>query len=166
MLFGGLSRLAIGLGIFNFVPQSIGSKIALLGCIALILLSSLSIPFAYGPKQDYLGALNFVQENRAANDVVVTVSVAAYPYTKLYLTDWHTVTSVDELDELENSYNSIWLVYTFPPVLESVYPDLMKSITSDFSIVKVFPGTVEGGDIIVCKSTRVNSYDHSLTTGQ
>ena len=148
------------------MPQSIGSKIALLGCIALILLSSFSIPFAYGPKQDYLGALDFVQENRAANDVVVTVSVAAYPYTKLYLTDWHTVTSVNDLDALENSSNPIWLVYTFPPVLELVYPDLMKSIQNDFTIVKVFPGTVEGGDIIVCKSIRVNSYDHSSTTGQ
>ena len=136
-----------------------------MGCISLILLSSISVPFAYGPKQDYLGAMEYVQRNRVENDAVVMVSLAAFPYSNLYRTDWQTVNSIEELNAIENNADLVWLVYTFPPVLESVSPDLMETIETDFSIDKVFKGSVAGGDIIVCKSIRTNSLDQSSKSG-
>jgi mannosyltransferase len=152
-------------GDLSWVPIKLGSKIGQLGSIGLILLSSASFPFAYGPKQDYLGALDYIQQNRAENDAVVTVSLAAFPYSNLYLTDWQPVNSIEELSVIENQADLIWLVYTFPPVLESVSPDLMKIIENDFSVVKIFKGSVAGGDIIVCKSIRASSLIQPLDSG-
>jgi hypothetical protein len=153
------------IGGLGFIPIKLGPKIGQLGCVGLILLSSISFPFAYGPKQDYLGALEYIQQNRAENDAVVTVSLAAFPYSNLYQTDWQPVTSIEELSAIENQADLVWLVYTFPPVLESISPDLMKTIENNFSVVKVFKGSVAGGDIVVCKSLQTSLLKQPLDAG-
>jgi 4-amino-4-deoxy-L-arabinose transferase-like glycosyltransferase len=120
----------------------------------LVLVSALSVPLAYGPKQDYEGALAYVEHNRAPGDAVVTVSLTALPYRELYQTGWTEVTSRQALDAVRAQADRTWLLYTFPAVLEAVYPDVMASIQSDFSVVKQFNGTVGEGAILVAVADR------------
>ncbi len=118
-------------------------------CAGLIIVSALSVPFAYGPKQDYNGALDFVQANREPGDSVVAVGLAAFVYDDFYKTDWESVSTFEKLNQIRTRSNRTWLVYTFKPVLESVNPDIGESIQRDYLLIRTFEGTVGAGAVYV-----------------
>ncbi len=118
-------------------------------CAGLIIVSALSVPFAYGPKQDYNGALDFVQANREPGDSVVAVGLAAFVYDDFYKTDWESVSTFEQLNQVRTRSNRTWLVYTFKPVLESVNPDIGESIQRDYLLIRTFKGTVGAGAVYV-----------------
>jgi mannosyltransferase len=118
-------------------------------CASVITISAISVPRAYLPKQDYEGALEFVQEKRRPGDVVVTVGLAVFPYQRFYKVDWQQVASLEELNKVRSRKGRTWLVYTMPIVLNSAHPEIMKSIQIDFDAVREFPGTLNGGNIVV-----------------
>jgi hypothetical protein len=119
-------------------------------CTGLILASASSLPPVYGPKQDYDGALAFMESAVAPGDTVVTVGLASFPYQEFYQVDWEAAESVEVLNSIRSRTRRTWLIYTLPPVLESVSPDIMFSIRRDFRLVRKFPGTVREGDVFVC----------------
>lgn len=121
-------------------------------CASMILVSALSVPFAYGPKQDYGSALEYIQENLQPGDLVVTTYLADFVYEQYYQTGWQAVDSLVDLNELRAQANRTWLVYTFLPVLESVNPEIVESIEQDFQVLKEFPGSVGSGDVVVCRA--------------
>lgn len=45
----------------------------------------------------------------------------------------------------------MWLVYTIPLELQQFHPALWNLIKTDFEVIKVFPGTLGGGQITVCR---------------
>jgi mannosyltransferase len=118
-------------------------------CITVIIVSAISVPRAYLPKQDYRGALEFLREKQRPGDVVVTVGLAAFPYQRFYKVDWEQVASLEELTKVRSRGGRTWLVYTMPIVLQSAHPEIMKSIQIDFEAVREFPGTLNGGNIVV-----------------
>jgi hypothetical protein len=115
----------------------------------MIIVSAISVPRAYLPKQDYQGALEFVQEKRRPGDVVVTVGLAGFPYQRFYKVDWQQVASLEELIKVRSRVGRTWLVYTMPIVLQAATPEIMRSIDAEFKTVKEFSGTVNGGSIVV-----------------
>jgi hypothetical protein len=119
-------------------------------CIGMILVSAGSMLFAYGPKQDYQGAMTYVESEAKPGDAIVTAGLASMVYTDFYKTGWVNVDSTQVLDQIDSRSKRIWLLYTFPPVLQSIYPDVMKSIQENFEVVKEFRGTVGDGTIFVC----------------
>lgn len=121
-------------------------------CLVLILLSALSMPSAYGPKQDFGGALGFLEKIASPDDHIVVVNLSTFPYRDYYQQDWTDVETADELREITARPGSTWLIYTFPEVLGSVYPEIMKLIQEEFILVKEFPGTVQSGTVYVMKS--------------
>lgn len=118
-------------------------------CAGLIIVSALSVPFAYGPKQDYNGALDFVQANLEPGDSVVAVGLAAFVYDDFYKTGWESVSTLEQLNLVRTRSNRTWLVYTFQPVLESVTPDIGESIQRDYPLIRTFEGTVGAGTVYV-----------------
>ena len=118
-------------------------------CLIAIIVSAISVPRAYLPKQDYQGALEFLREKQRPGDVIVTVGLAAFPYQRFYKVDWQQVASLEELTKVRSRGGRTWLVYTMPIVLQSAHPEIMKSIQIDFEAVREFPGTLNGGNIVV-----------------
>jgi len=118
-------------------------------CLTVIIVSAISVPRAYLPKQDYQGALEFLREKQRPGDIVVTVGLAAFPYQRFYKVDWQQVASLEELTKVRSRGGRTWLVYTMPIVLQSAHPEIMKSIQIDFEAVREFPGTLNGGNIVV-----------------
>jgi hypothetical protein len=118
-------------------------------CVTVIVISATSVSRAYLPKQDYTGAIEFVQEKRRPGDIVVTVGLAGFPYQRFYKVDWEQVATLEELNEVRSRKGRTWLVYTMPIVLNSEHPEIMKSIQIDFEEVREFPGTLNGGNIVV-----------------
>ena len=119
---------------------------------SMVVASTLSVPFVYGPKQDFESALIFIEEQRTENEAVAVVGLAAYTFKFLYQSNWVEVESLSELNDIRSKNDRSWLVYTFPPEVEAVYPDIMESIEHDFELVKRFSGTVNNGSIYVVRA--------------
>jgi mannosyltransferase len=131
------------------------TKSVLLGralCVGLILFSAASIRFAYGPKQDYQGALAFVERSREPGDAVVTVGLATFPYKYFYKVDWKEADTLGTLDFIRSGAKRTWLLYTLPFQLQDEYPEIAKCIEQRYKTVKEFYGTLNGGTIYVCLS--------------
>jgi 4-amino-4-deoxy-L-arabinose transferase-like glycosyltransferase len=118
-------------------------------CVGLMAVSATSIRYAYAPKQDFAGAAQFVEASRRPGDAVAVAGLATFTYRNYYATVWSDVSVAAALDGLRARAARTWIVYTFPPVLEAVNPDIAASVQRDFELVRQFPGTVGGGTIYV-----------------
>jgi len=154
----GFAVLVVIRGVFtaaNWISRKINSPklhgdfLGSVLSVSLIILSAFSMLSAYGPKQDFGEALEFLEGEAASDDRIVVVSLTSLPYRDYYQKDWTEITSAGELEGITSQTGRTWLVYTFPEVLGSIYPDVMSMIQQDFSLVKKFPGTVQSGTIYV-----------------
>jgi hypothetical protein len=111
------------------------------------------LPGAYGPKQDYAGALAYLERERGPDDVVLTAGLAALPYGQYYRTGWPEVKDAAALREARATTGSVWLVFTFPRYLAAMNPEIDAIVQRECPAMRTFPGTVRGGDVIVCRLT-------------
>lgn len=118
-------------------------------CAAMVLVSAVSVPAAYAPKQDYEGAMAFVEAQRRPGDSVLMAGLIAYPYQNLYKPSWQKVTSLEELNTVRAASNRTIVVYTLEPVLLSMEPEIAASVKRDFRLLHKFPGTLENGTVYV-----------------
>jgi hypothetical protein len=119
------------------------------GAIVLIAVASLaSLPRGYRyPKQDYEGAMHFVDSIATPGTQVLTAGLAVYPYREYYRRAWHPVETELDLRTVQRSGKDAILVYTFPEYTNAA---LMRVVTDNCRPMRVFPATVAGGDIVVC----------------
>ena len=122
----------------------------------IFLASALSVPRAYGPKQDFAGAWAFVEAHKEPGDAVITIGLAAIPYRVQYHSDAEEIKSVEALDAVRSRARRIWLLYTLKFQLADLAPELQRDIERDFVVEKKFPGTLGDGTIFVCRSTIVS----------
>ena len=121
----------------------------------LILLSAFSLGLAYRyPKQDFVGAMRFVERERKPEEPVVTLGLTTLPYQRYYGKNWESAETLAQLESIRARGHKTWLLYTFPIHMESQHRDIVEVIARDFSVVEVFRGTIGGGDIYVGKSLR------------
>jgi hypothetical protein len=128
-----------------------------LACL-MILASSVTIARCYAlPKQDFTGARDFVEQNRVQSDAVVAVGLAGTAYGRYFAPHWSIAQTQKELDEIRRDRSDVWLVYTIPVQVKAYCPDVWQVIESDFSVVNVFPGTLGGGEVYVCRQKPASS---------
>jgi mannosyltransferase len=123
----------------------------------IILVFAITAPRAYGPKQDYLSALKFVESNKKLNDIVLTFGSTSFVYERYYGLDWTMVGDLESFNSIRTNRNTAWIVYTFPAYLEAEYPEIMDTVRRDFRMVRQFDGTLNGGTIFVCRSEVASS---------
>ncbi len=127
-------------------PVDQGVGLAMVVIIAL--LSLVSLPYAYAyPKQDFDGALGFLRDHRAGSDPVGTAGLASYPFSRYYHLPWSQIETREEFDRLRANGQRTWMVYSFPEYME---PTLVESLRHYCEVERVFRGTLDGGDVIVC----------------
>jgi uncharacterized membrane protein len=148
----GITELARLGGRLLGLSPTVSGRVGLIMAAGMVLVSALSVPFVYGPKQDYQAALAYVQANRQPGDAVAVVGLAEFTFKSFYSTDWQVIESVDQLDRLRAGATRTWLVYTFPPEVEAVYPDVMARITREFTLQQKFPGTLRNGTIYITRN--------------
>jgi 4-amino-4-deoxy-L-arabinose transferase-like glycosyltransferase len=129
------------------------------GAILLIVVASLaSLPRGYRyPKQDYEGAMHFVDSIATARTQVLTAGLAVYPYREYYGRAWHPVQTERDLRSLQHAGGDVILVYTFPEYTDA---GLMRVVTDSCRPMRVFPATVAGGDIVVCAIPPLRAEKH------
>ncbi len=120
--------------------------------VLMIAASTATIPRCYAlPKQNYTGARDFVESNRRNGDAVVAVGLAGVAYGKYFAPEWVAAQTQIELDAARQGRSNVWLVYTIPIQVKAYRPDVWRVIENDFEVVKVFPGTLGGGEVFVCR---------------
>ncbi len=152
IIIRGTTVLGYLMGNLFRLSSSRSNLIGVVLCAGLIIVSAMSVPKAYAPKQDCSGALKFVEERKEPGDIIVTVGVATIPYNSLYNVDWEEAETLEELNSIRFRAERTWLLYTMSLHLKSVYPDIMSVIQSDFKVEKRFYGTLGDGTIVVCLS--------------
>jgi mannosyltransferase len=105
------------------------------------------------PKQDFRGALAYVQAHRAPDEPVATVGLAAVGY-RYYAPQLPVVREAAEIDRLCGACPGLWMIYTFPEHLQQHTPALAEELGRRFRIVQAFPGSVGGGAVLVARSER------------
>jgi hypothetical protein len=126
-----------------------GRVVARWAAVAVLAVSAATVPRAWGPKQDYVGAASFVDQARGAGDAVAVVDMTDYPYTQYLKRDWHVLTDAGSLSALEATHARIWVLYTFPIRLAAVQPGVWQRLEAAYDTAAVFPGTVCGGTVVV-----------------
>lgn len=124
---------------------------ALIGAVALISVHQL-IPYYRVPKQDFSGALEFAEQMKKPDDVVVAVGLAAHAYSVYYAPSIQVVRSVDDARSLQQRGHRVWLLYTLPFELQDRNPELWNYIQDHFQRVRLFPGTIGDGALVVCEA--------------
>jgi len=123
--------------------------------IAMAAAAAASLPFDYRyPKQDFEGAMRFVDARRDAGETVVTAGGAVYPFREYYKRDWAGIRSLTDLKDVRARGQRVWMIYTLSEYIEADAPDLMRTLREDCSVEQVFRGTVAGGDVTVCTLAR------------
>jgi len=132
-----------------------GLATALSAGLAAVLLASSAFSLLRNyryPKQDFEGAIRFVDAEREAGEPVVTAGASTFPLLQYYAEPWESVENVEQLTAIRRRGRAVWAVYTFPRYLESFSPPLAEMIRTEFTVTRVFPGTVGDGDVFVAKS--------------
>src|SRR6185369_15240400 len=129
-------------------PQALGIAFALLGILASVAI----LPRNYlHPKQDFVGARNFIEANRNPQSIVLTLGLATMPYSEYYAPDWKALETIGELEAAQQSKPDVWVVYSFPAVTERRYKDVTDYLANHFQAWH-FPGTLGDGDVLVFRS--------------
>ena len=134
------------------VSQRLAEGIGLALAGLMIVASALIVPRCYAlPKQDFIGAREYVERHREPGQAVIAVGLAGHAYGKYYAPEWSVATSAAELRALESGHSSVALVYTLPIELKAFHPDVWQIVETDFEPVRVFWGTLGGGEVYVCR---------------
>jgi hypothetical protein len=111
--------------------------------------ASLRANYQY-PKQDFEGAIAYVETHRADGEPVIVAGLASeICLQRYYQRPWQEVRSAGELDKLRRGGRRVWVVYTMPRYLEQQYPELARAVREQFEVVREFHGTLGGGAVLV-----------------
>ena len=149
------------------VSEPAGLRIGAIAASLLIVASAATLPSYYAfPKQDFASARDYVEQHRKADDIVVAVGLAGIVYRRYFAPHWSAAQTRAELNEVRRrTQTTTWLIYTLPVEVKAYGEGIWDVIEKDFEIVKVFPGTLGDGDVIVCRqraATQTSVVDRHL----
>jgi hypothetical protein len=136
---------------------SYGLATAMIFIICAASLASLEHYYSV-PKQAYRASIKYIQEVRKPGEkvFVVLLAVTGYRYycTRFGLLEGQDFIAVDSLEGFEEATGTddsklSYVITTLPRSLLINHPDLYARITQEYELVRVFPGTIGGGEIMV-----------------
>jgi hypothetical protein len=138
-------------------PRIVGMCLASLFAAGAVGLSVRSLPYGFRyPKQDFVQAVEYVDQNAGASDVMAVVGETASTPVQRYLgRPWPRLESAGELEALRSIAEQVWVVYTFPAYIEAGQPELWATLSTDCDERRAFEGTVANGSVIVRTCTGV-----------
>ena len=150
----GFAALLVLRGVFDLsrrLAGERGERIATGMLVLVIGLSGWTVRNAWVNKQDYGGAREFVRSNAGPDDAITVTDLTTYPLQRYYSESWPSVTSAEELEDLERTHPRVWILYTFPVRLQAVSPGLWQRINRQYDNVASFYGSVAGGTIVIMR---------------
>jgi mannosyltransferase len=153
-LVGGFGLLWLVDRAVAMVPPARRRPARLSATAMLVLASALPLRAYYAmPKQDFLGAIEVVDDLAREGDARVGVHLAGNVLTQYYDAGFASVHSVDELREQELGASRVWLVTTLERLLLAAHPDLHEYIRQNYRRVHVLPGSLGDGSMRIYERT-------------
>lgn len=121
---------------------------AVLGFLILVSAWSLTLIYRH-PKQDFLGAMAYLESHRKPGDAVAVTGVTDFAYREYLGRDWTAVSDSSALNALRHG-RVVWVAWGLPRYLARTAPDVLALLEQACPEPVVFRGTVGGGDIRVC----------------
>lgn len=143
--FFQLTRLILNMMIASVRIQQLIHSV-LLGLVVIVSAYPL-IRYYSIPKQDFQGALHYVQTLAEPGDIRVGIQSVGSIMKDNYNADFIRVDTLDELLEQEQSQKPIWIVMTLERIMEVADPALVNHIRENYVLLKSFPGTVGDGSM-------------------
>jgi 4-amino-4-deoxy-L-arabinose transferase-like glycosyltransferase len=134
------------------IPALRGREGALgLAFFAVLLLgSAASLPFNYRlPKQDFDGARDYVEAQRAPGESVYAVGVAVRPLREYLQMPWPEVDDEAQMEAALRDRPS-WLIYAMPRITAGTLPEVWALLEPACPDPRSFPGTLGDGTVLVC----------------
>ncbi len=147
--FGALIAVRGGFALLQRLVHARAELAGTVGAVAVAVLSLVTVPRAWRPKQDYQGARAFVLASANPGDAIVTVDMTRFPYQRWLRTNWPAAESDSALASIEAAHVRTWVLVTFPARLAAVDSALWARLEHDYTEAARFPGTVGGGAVIV-----------------
>lgn len=123
------------------------------GVVAMLVVSVGLLARNYAhPKQDFIGARDFVLHAQQPSDAVAAVGLAGYAYSHYYAPAWQVANTSTELDRIKAGAPVTWVLIAFPHMTARARPEIMAVLARDFDQVADFPGTMGDGAIWVYRS--------------
>ena len=138
-----------GLGALAGAGWNRQNQVGVAACMLLVLISSVTTPLAYRPKQDFVAAQEFVESTRQPGEAVIAVGLATFPYTEYLAPSWLTATSAEDIRAIHRTAKGTWVLSTLRAQLQTSYPDIDRLIHDEFDLVAEFHGSVSDGEILV-----------------
>lgn len=152
LLMRGAARCAETAARWSGISAPLRSAAATALGVMLILGSAWTVRSAWlHPKQDYEGAMRFVDAQRRPGESVVVTGLAVFPYRVYHGRDWPAVETAAQLEAVRASGRPVWLLHAFPIFLRSRHPEIWNIVEREFATVRVFRGTIGEGEVFVCK---------------
>lgn len=133
----------------------LGLGLGLAAAAVMLVLSAASLGRNYRlPKQDYAGAMAYLETVRDPRDPVVAVGMAGLPVRRYFAPEFETADTDKELAAVRGHSpdRPTWLIYTFRDHLDVYHPEIAAAVDREFVRTATFPGTLNGGEVIVCRA--------------
>ena len=156
-----LAALRGGFVLVRWVVRWRPEAVAAAGASAVAVLSLLTVPRAWQPKQQFRAAYSFVEGERLPDDQVVVLEVASHVYLmRGWAPTWGLATSLTMLRETERTAARTWVVFTLPARLRALHPELVQHLSAPrYQVVRIFPATVGGGEIHILRHDSAQGHD-------
>ncbi len=130
-----------------------GRTLGILAATIAVLCSATLLPKNYRtPKQDFLGARDFIEASRQPGDAAASLGLATLPFKAYYAPHWDIVKTQADLDRLRARAKRVWLVYGFSAHTRVHFPKILAVLKSDFELVRTLPGTLGDGWLAIYRS--------------
>lgn len=119
------------------------------GVVAGAVAVALPLPRLYStPKQDFRGALAWVEAREATDDIVAAAWIAAPP-ARYFEPSVRSARTLEQLEAILEEGRPTWLLTTFQRDMDRFKPELAATIRDHFELRERFPGLVGGGAVLV-----------------
>ncbi len=146
---GGFALVGWGASAVRREAMPLARRVAIAGASAVVVASAFTVPRAWGPKQDFTAAADFLRQRSVPGDAVVTLGVTNEPIRHYLGVAADSLERVEELQQVEAAHARTWVVVTFPVLFEARQADVAEWLRGRYDTAAVFPGSVGGGAIVV-----------------
>lgn len=134
---------------FQGRPVFDAAWISRLGIVAMVLVSiGLLVPNYLHPKQDFIGARDFVRAYAKPGDSIAAVGLAGYAYSHYYAPEFKVIETGAELAKLrQTTKGRTWVILAFPHQTLAARPDVKAELSRHYNDMDTFKGTLGDGEV-------------------
>lgn len=151
----GAAAVCAGRGAGALARTSERRELVIAGvAVALVAASAVALPRNYQvPKQDFASAVAFLDAEATAGAVVGAAGPACFPIEHYFRRPaWRCLESAEDLATLLRVSSPVFVIHTLGAYIEDA--QLRERVLKACDPIHTFPGTLGGGDVIICRPSR------------